>query len=221
MIKLIDLLNEIEDKDILKKNINDISKEITQHVLNKDELTLNHNLDLKTTNVLLKTKIQNIKSQKEYSITGQAHPGSRSISLNIKYNFLSPQIFSPQELSNEISITIWHEIRHIYQYIQRNQTKPEYKPQPRHIDYWLEQDEIEAHAEELHLKHELSQIPLEKVIQQFENELNKWLEKSIQQRIKGGFSEKEAIRMEGTKDDINNIISQIKIYLNKEYNLSL
>lgn len=221
MIKLTDLLKEINDKSNIKNDIINLSKDITKHVIDKDELTLNDILIFGSINIPIKTTIKNIKSQKEYSITGVANPSSRSISLNIKYNFSIPQSLSSQEIQNEIAITIWHEFKHMVQFIQKNQTKPEYKLQPRGIDYFLSQDEIEAYAEELYIKHELTNTSLEKLIQQFENQLNTWLEKLIQQRIKGGFTPQKSEEMEGTKEDIKNIISLIKAYLNKEYNLSL
>jgi len=226
MIKLLDIIREVlkeeiskNDKDVLKTQISSISKEITNYIFdNNKENKVNFTYTLNfSTPIPIKIFIKNINSKEEYSVTGQALPKNKQISIHIKYNSSLISLISRTEIQNEIYITIWHELKHIFQYIQRNQAKPKYQTQLRNIDYYLDQDEIEAYAEELYIQHELTQTPLEDVLKKFEDNLNKWLEDSIQQRIKGGFSPEKAQQIEGTPEDIKNIINQIRNYLDKEY----
>jgi hypothetical protein len=208
----------------LKKDINKIAKEITNKIregIEGNKLSLNYKLEFESSLIPLKVVIKEPKKlENDYSITGSASPRTRSITLNIRINPLKISN-NLLKLEKEIIITIWHELKHISQFHIRNQTKSGTAPSPRDIDYYLRKDEIEAHAEELKIKSELEGEDLEKIIQNFKHELNTWITNNIKASINVGYSKEDAIKYTGTPEDVEDIISQIKLYLNKNYNLTL
>lgn len=209
----------------LKNNIDNISTEITRDItkgIKGKKIILNYNLRFESANIPVKVIIKNdIKLKDDFSVIGYASPNTRSITATISVN--SSRInSSSQKLKDEINILIWHELKHISQFHNRNQKKLEVSPQPRNIDYYLHPDEVEAYAEELKIKSELSGINIEKIILKFQDSIIDWVNRSIQNKItKGGYSEKDAIKYTGSVKDVETFISQIKIYLNKNYNLKL
>lgn len=208
----------------LKEEINNISQKITKNIIDgfeENKITINNNIEFESESIPIITNIKKDKTQNNYGMSGTAFI-SRKIKIDIFINPNIDPISYQKEIEHELQTIIWHELKHISQFNLRNQTKIIPTTQPRDIDYYLHPDEIEAYAEELKHKSELTNIDIEQLIGDFGDEVNDWINKSIQRRIsKGGFSEENAIKYTGTKEDVESLVSQIKSYLNKNYGLSL
>ena len=208
----------------LKEEINNISQKIIKNIMDgfeENKITINNNIEFESDSIPIITNIKKDKSEDNYGISGTAFI-SRKIKINIFINPNIDPILYQKEIEHELQIVIWHELKHISQFNIRNQTKIIPRTQPRDIDYFLYSDEIEAHAEELKHKSELTNIDIEQLIEDFGKSINNWINKTIQHKItKGGFSEEDAIKYTGTKEDVKSLVFQIKSYLNKNYGLSL
>ena len=208
----------------LKEEINNISQKITKNIIDgfeENKITINNSIEFESELIPIVTNIKKDKSQNNYGISGTAFI-SRKIKIDIFINPDIDPISYQKEIEHELQTVIWHELKHISQFNTRNQTKIIPRTQPRDIDYYLYSDEIEAYAEELKHKSELTNIDIEQLIGDFGESINNWINRKIQHKItKGGFSEEDAIKYTGTKEDVESLISQIKSYLNKNYGLSL
>jgi len=207
-------------ENTLKDEIFKVSKEII-NILEKgfdgNKFTFKTKINIDNKELEVRLIINKSKNYKEIRIIGLTGAKGDFITINIKYN---GEIKDINDLEDEIKITLKHEIKHYYQ-IKSNSIKPPQFDQFCQMSYYKEPHEIEAHAEELYLKSELKNTPIEIIIKDFEKHLLDCLNSNTEMAKKTGYKGKLLSRYTGGKKDVDYIIQNIKKYLNKEYNLNL
>ncbi len=212
---------EIFQNQNLKNEIFKVSKEIIG-ILKKgfDDKKLNLKTKLHFNNEIIEIRLNILKTKidKSPSITGRADNKGKYLSINIRYP-INGDLGDIKDLEDEIKITLIHELKHIKDF---KLGKGEYiLPITSRFNYFKEEAEIEAHAEEFLLKSELKNIPIENIINQYKDSLINWQKIHKEAYVKVGYKDEDILKDIGNNSDVEFVINKIKEYLNNEYNLNI